>query len=81
MKDGDKKFRFLLVQAFSLPESSAYQLRRFRGPKEDRLMNCLEVAPLLADVEWHRPRLLGRVLAATVSAGTARRDRLGGAGA
>jgi allantoin racemase len=52
MKEGENKFRFLLVQAFSLPESSAYQLRPFRGPKEERLMNYPEVAPLLADLEW-----------------------------
>ncbi|HEX6441687.1 MAG TPA: aspartate/glutamate racemase family protein [Stellaceae bacterium] len=52
MNDDDKKFRFLLVQAFSLPETSAYQLRPFQGAKEERLMNYPEVAPLLADVGW-----------------------------
>jgi Asp/Glu/hydantoin racemase len=52
MENGKKKFRFLLVQAFRLPESSAYQLRPFRGGKEERLMNYRDIEPLLEDVEW-----------------------------
>jgi len=52
MENGKKKFRFLLVQAFSLPESSAYQLRPFHGDKQERLMNYRDIAPLLEDVEW-----------------------------
>jgi allantoin racemase len=52
MENGEKKFRFLLVQAFSLPESSAYQLRPFHGAKQERLMNYRDIAPLLEDVEW-----------------------------
>lgn len=46
------KYRFLLIQAFHLPEGSPYLHRPVKGPKEQRLMNHDRVAPLLADVEW-----------------------------
>ncbi|MBI3374966.1 MAG: hypothetical protein HY017_24855 [Betaproteobacteria bacterium] len=46
------KFRFLLIQAFSLPDNSRYALRRMQGPKESMLMNYGDVAHLLEDVEW-----------------------------
>jgi hypothetical protein len=46
------KYRFLLIQAFHLPEGSPYLHRPVKGTKEARLMNHERVAPLLADVEW-----------------------------
>jgi len=46
------KFRFLMIQAFSLPESSPYLHRTLKGPKESRLMNYQDVRALLEDVEW-----------------------------
>ena len=44
--------RLLLVQAFSLPETSRHYLRPASGSKESQLMNYPDIAPLLADVEW-----------------------------
>jgi Asp/Glu/hydantoin racemase len=46
------KYRFLLIQAFQLPESSSYLHRPVRGAKETQLMNYENVKPLLEDVEW-----------------------------
>lgn len=46
------KYRFLLIQAFHLPESSPYLHRPVHGAKEARLMNFENVGPLLEDVEW-----------------------------
>ncbi len=46
------KFRFLLIQAFSLPDNARYALRRMQGSKESMLMNYGDVAHLLEDVEW-----------------------------
>lgn len=46
------KFRFQLIQAFSLPDNSRYALRRMQGPKESMLMNYGDLAALLEDVEW-----------------------------
>jgi allantoin racemase len=46
------KFRFLMIQAFSLPENSRYLHRTLTGPKELRLMNYQDLKPLLEDVEW-----------------------------
>jgi allantoin racemase len=47
-----KRFRFLLVSAFSLTERAAYQPRPRSGPKEALLYNHAEIAHLLEDVEW-----------------------------
>ncbi|MBX6374817.1 MAG: hypothetical protein IRZ13_11360 [Acetobacteraceae bacterium] len=47
-----KRFRFLLVSAFSLSERAAYQPRPRSGPKEARLYNYAEIAHLLEDVDW-----------------------------
>lgn len=44
--------RLLLVQAFTLAETSPHFLRPQGGGKEAQLMNHAIVAPLLADVEW-----------------------------
>ena len=52
MPDQAKKFRFLLIQAFHLPQTSSYRHRTFEGPKETRLMNYDNLKPLLEDVEW-----------------------------
>lgn len=46
------KYRFLLIQAFHLPEGSKFLHRPVKGTKEARLMNHERVAPLLEDVEW-----------------------------
>jgi allantoin racemase len=47
-----KKYRFLLIQAFRLPEGSPYLHRKLTGPKETTLMNYNTLAPILADVDW-----------------------------
>ena len=52
MPDQAKKFRFLLIQAFHLPQTSSYLHRTFEGPKETRLMNYDNLKHLLEDVEW-----------------------------
>ena len=46
------KFRFLLINAFSLSENAVFQLRSFTGNKESMLHNYADVAPFLADVQW-----------------------------
>jgi Asp/Glu/hydantoin racemase len=46
------KYRFLLIQAFHLPESSPHLHRPATGPREKLLMNYENVQHLLADVEW-----------------------------
>jgi Asp/Glu/hydantoin racemase len=48
----EKKYRFFLVNAFSLPKDSPYLHRPVEGPKEVRLMNYDNVKHLLADVAW-----------------------------
>ncbi|MDH5748287.1 MAG: aspartate/glutamate racemase family protein [Rhodospirillales bacterium] len=46
------KYRFFLVNAFSLPKDSKYLHRPVDGPKEKRLMNHETVKPYLEDVDW-----------------------------
>ena len=46
------KYRFLLINAFSLPNDSPHLHRPVTGPKEVRLMNFEDVSPLLSDVAW-----------------------------
>ena len=48
----DRRYRFLLIQPYFLPEHSKLQMRPAGGPKEVELINYREVAPLLANVEW-----------------------------
>jgi len=48
----DKKYRFFLVNAFSLPPTSPHLHRPVEGPKEVRLMNHDNIKHLLDDVEW-----------------------------
>lgn len=52
MHSEKKKYRFLLINAFSLPSESKYLHRPVQGPKETRLMNYDNVRHLLDDVEW-----------------------------
>lgn len=52
MPDQAKKFRFLLIQAFHLPQTSSYLHRTVEGPRETRLMNYDNLKHLLEDVEW-----------------------------
>jgi Asp/Glu/hydantoin racemase len=51
-RDNDRMTRLLLVQAFTLPETSRHYLRPADGSKEAQLMNYADLAPLLADVAW-----------------------------
>jgi allantoin racemase len=46
------KTRLLLVQAFTLPETSRHYLRPTGGSKDAQLTNYPDVAHLLADVDW-----------------------------
>ncbi|HYF07299.1 MAG TPA: aspartate/glutamate racemase family protein [Acetobacteraceae bacterium] len=48
----DARYRFLLINAFSLSEKAAYRMRAYTGRKEDMVLNHEVAAPLLADVEW-----------------------------
>jgi allantoin racemase len=47
-----KKYRFLLINAFSLAEGSGFQMRSFSGSREGQLHNYRDVVPFLEDVEW-----------------------------
>jgi Asp/Glu/hydantoin racemase len=46
------KYRFLLINAFSLAPGSAFQLRSFTGSKESQIYNYPDVAPFLAGIDW-----------------------------
>ncbi|MCC7276515.1 MAG: hypothetical protein IT561_27880 [Alphaproteobacteria bacterium] len=52
MTDATKRFRFLLINAFSLAEGTGFQMRAFSGSRESQLHNYRDVAPFLADVDW-----------------------------
>jgi allantoin racemase len=52
MAESAKKYRFHLINAFSLSERAAFNLRPYGGPKETILYNYQDLAPFLADVEW-----------------------------
>lgn len=52
MSPQPRRYRFLLIQAFQLPESSAYRHHALEGPKEKSLQNFDQIGHLLADVEW-----------------------------
>ena len=52
MQPEHKKYRFLLINPFSLPKDSPYHQFVPEGPKETRLMNYNNVKCLLEDVEW-----------------------------
>jgi hypothetical protein len=46
------KYRFLLINAFSLAPGSDFQMRAYSGPKEAQLYNYADVASFVADVDW-----------------------------
>jgi Asp/Glu/hydantoin racemase len=46
------KYRFLLINAFSLAPGSSFQLRSFTGPKETQLYNYEDLKPFLAGIDW-----------------------------
>ena len=46
------KYRFLLINAFSLAPGSDFRLRAFDGPKETQLHNYEDVKPFLAGIDW-----------------------------
>jgi len=52
MTPASSRYRFLLVNAFSLPPGSPYLHRRVDGPKEKLLVNYDMVKHLLDDVDW-----------------------------
>lgn len=52
MSEPKKKYRFILIQAFQLPENSPYRLHAAQGAIGKRIMNYELIAPLLEDVEW-----------------------------
>jgi allantoin racemase len=52
MNNGGRKYRFLLIPAFRLPENSRFVKPRPGLPKEKKLMNYEQVKPLLEDVDW-----------------------------
>ncbi|NKE46271.1 hypothetical protein HB662_15905 [Roseomonas frigidaquae] len=45
-------YRFLLVSAFSLPDTAGYRMRAFSGRKQDMLLNHEMLEPLLDGEEW-----------------------------
>jgi allantoin racemase len=49
---GGQRYRFLLINAFYLPEGSRFLHRPMGGPKEVRLMNFENISTLLEDVDW-----------------------------
>ena len=52
MSTESSKYRFLLINAFSLAPGGAFQLRSFSGPKETQIYNYADVAPFLAGINW-----------------------------
>ena len=52
MGQSASKYRFHLINAFSLSESSSFRLRSFKGPKESIIYNYQDVAPFLEGIEW-----------------------------
>lgn len=46
------KFRFLFIQAFSMPAGLDYSMRKPGASREDSMMNYDLIAPLLEGVEW-----------------------------
>jgi allantoin racemase len=46
------KYRFLLINAFSLAPGNDFQMRSFSGPKETQIYNYEDVKRFLADIDW-----------------------------
>jgi len=56
MENGNKRYRFLLVQPFHVPDDSRYYERKLGRTKEEGLMNYEMVKHHLGDVEWEFDR-------------------------
>jgi Asp/Glu/hydantoin racemase len=52
MSEQPSRYRFLLINAFSLPPDARFQMRAFSGPKEQQIYNYPDVAPFLAGIDW-----------------------------
>ena len=52
MTNSTSKYRFLLINAFSLAPGNDFAMRSYAGPKETQLYNSQDVAPFLVDVDW-----------------------------
>lgn len=52
MSGTNSRYRFLMINAFSLSEKATYRMRSYSGRKEDMVLNHDIAAPLLADVDW-----------------------------
>lgn len=46
------KYRFLLINAFSLAPGNDFQMRSYSGSKEEQIYNYKDVAPFLAGIDW-----------------------------
>jgi len=46
------KYRFLLINAFSLAPGSDFAMRSYTGPKETQLYNYENLKPFLTDIDW-----------------------------
>lgn len=46
------RYRFLLINPFSLSDAANYRMRWYSGRKEEMVLGYESAAPLLADVEW-----------------------------
>jgi allantoin racemase len=46
------KYRFLLINAFSLAPGNDFQMRSFSGPKETQIYNYEDVKSFLAGIDW-----------------------------
>jgi len=46
------RYRFLLINAFSLAPGSDFQMRSFAGPKETQVYSYEDLKPFLADIDW-----------------------------
>ncbi len=52
MTDPSSRYRFLLINAFSLAPGSGFELRSFTGPKETQVYNYEDLKPFLAGIDW-----------------------------
>jgi hypothetical protein len=62
MSDAQNKYRFLLIQAFSLPPGARYRMRQMQGSKESMLMNLgVDASGLAFPIDhpkkWRRKKL------------------------
>ncbi len=46
------KYRFLLINAFSLAPGNDFAMRSCTGPKETQVYNYEDLKPFLADIDW-----------------------------